>query len=342
MSLRSFLFGSVASYASVVVYYMVTDKKALPESSSKLESASKSILTHGIPDRGPNIQVYDNHVLSYDQAKKTPIWVAERITREHVNGPADRKNIRFKPDPDVPTRFSADNSDYLRSGWSRGHMSPAGDNKYSQEAMSQSFYLSNIVPQNLDNNAGFWNRLEIYCRDLTQRYNAVTIFSGPLSLPSPIEDGKLVVTYPVIGKNQVAVPTHLYKIIIVEDKNSKPIGIGSFIVPNKPIGFEHALTEYQVPLDEVERKTGVTFTPKLDTSGLRDLCEIDSCKLMQKGDFDSYFIGRRLKSANNRQTLEKAWKELDAKKITPTQYHIDVYKQKMEEFKNNERNKSEE
>lgn len=341
MSLRSFLVGSVASYASVVVYYMVTKDKPSPESASKIETASKHILPHGIPDRGPNIRIYDNHVLAYDQAKKTPIWVAERITQEHVNGPADRKNIRFKPDPDVSKRFSADNSDYLRSGWSRGHMSPAGDNKHSQEAMSQSFYLSNIVPQNLDNNAGFWNRLEIYCRELTQRYKAVTIFSGPLSLPSQLEDGKMVVTYPVLGKNQVAVPTHLYKIIIVEDENSNPVGIGSFIVPNEPIGFEHSLTEYQVPLDEVERRSGVSFTPKLDTSHLRDLCEIDSCKLMAKRDFDGYFIGRRLKGANNRQSLEKAWKELETKNISPTQYHIDVYKQKVQEFEN-EKKKPEE
>ncbi|XP_060081816.1 nuclease EXOG, mitochondrial-like [Ylistrum balloti] len=332
MSLRSFLFGSVASYASVVVYYMVTKNKT--ELPSKLEPPSQHILTHGIPDRGPNIHVYENHVLAYDQAKKTPIWVAERITQKHVNGPAERKNIRFRPDPDVSSRFSADNSDYLRSGWSRGHMSPAGDNKYSQEAMSQSFYLSNIVPQNLENNAGFWNRLEIYCRELTQRFNAVTIFSGPMSLPVTSDDGKLVVTYPVIGKNQVAVPTHLYKIIIVEDKNSNPVGIGSFIVPNKPIGFEHALTEYQVPLDEVERKTGVRFTPELDTSRLGDLCEIDSCKLMQKSDFESYFIGRRLKGARNRENLDKIWKEFEVKGGAPSQNHIDMYNQKLKDFEN--------
>ncbi|OWF56352.1 nuclease EXOG, mitochondrial-like [Mizuhopecten yessoensis] len=340
MSLRSFLFGSVASYASVVVYYMVTKDGTYSEPSPEL--ASKHILTHGIPDRGPNIHVYDNHVLAYDQAKKTPIWVAERITQGHVDGPADRKNIRFKPDPEISTQFSADNLDYLRSGWSRGHMSPAGDNKHSQEAMSQSFYLSNIVPQNLENNAGFWNRLEMYCRELTQRYHAVTIFSGPLSLPSPSDNGKLVVTYPVIGKNQVAVPTHLYKVIIVEDTNSNPVAIGSFIVPNEPIGFEHALTEYQVPLDDVERKTGVTFTPKLDTSHLGNLCEIDSCKLMPKRDFDSYFIGRRLKSAQNRQSFEKAWNELEVKNIPPSQYHIDLYRHKMKEFEEKERKNPEE
>jgi len=47
-------------------------------------------------------------------------------------GSANRKHIQFKADPSVPTMFSASNLDYLGSGWSRGHMSPAGDNKNSQ------------------------------------------------------------------------------------------------------------------------------------------------------------------------------------------------------------------
>jgi len=37
--------------------------------------------------------------------------------------------------------------------------------------MNDSFYLSNVVPQNYENNAGFWNRLEMYCRELvSQQY----------------------------------------------------------------------------------------------------------------------------------------------------------------------------
>lgn len=54
-------------------------------------------------------------------------------------GPANRKNIRFKSDPNIPKQFSADNSDYLGSGWSRGHMAPAGDNKNSQVSYSISY-----------------------------------------------------------------------------------------------------------------------------------------------------------------------------------------------------------
>lgn len=64
----------------------------------------------------------------------------------------------FCPDPAVPAMFSATNEDYRKSGWSRGHMAPAGNNKHDQTAMDETFYLTNILPQDIENNSGFWNR----------------------------------------------------------------------------------------------------------------------------------------------------------------------------------------
>jgi DNA/RNA endonuclease G (NUC1) len=61
--------------------------------------------------------------------------------------PANRKLSRFRQDPNLPPEVAAKNEDFWDSGWSRGHMVPAGNNKFSQEAMNDTFYLSNIVPQ---------------------------------------------------------------------------------------------------------------------------------------------------------------------------------------------------
>ena len=63
--------------------------------------------------------------------------------------------------------------------------------------MIESFYLSNVVPQNYENNAGFWNRFEMYCRDLTNKFSSVYIISGPLVLPQADESGKKFVKYQV-------------------------------------------------------------------------------------------------------------------------------------------------
>ncbi|XP_010147412.1 PREDICTED: nuclease EXOG, mitochondrial-like, partial [Eurypyga helias] len=156
---------------------------------------------YGFPEAGTETRCYTNHALSYDQAKRVPRWVIEHISKQKTLGNADRRHCKFRPDPNIPLMFSAVNEDYLGSGWSRGHMAPAGDNKFSTRAMAETFYLSNIVPQNYENNAGFWNRMEMYCRELTERFEDVWVVSGPLTLPQTNDDGKKSVTY------QLAVPT---------------------------------------------------------------------------------------------------------------------------------------
>ena len=48
--------------------------------------------------------------------------------------------------------------------------------------MDDTFLLSNIVPQDVDNNGDFWNRLEIYCRDLTKKVGSFRISNVQLHL----------------------------------------------------------------------------------------------------------------------------------------------------------------
>ncbi|XP_059520410.1 nuclease EXOG, mitochondrial isoform X6 [Myotis daubentonii] len=159
-------------------------------------SAEKALLGQfGFPLTGTETRCYTNHALSYDQSKRVPRWVLEHISKSKIMGAADRRNCKFKPDPNIPPAFSALNKDYVGSGWSRGHMAPAGNNKFSSKAMAETFYLSNIVPQNFDNNAGYWNRIEMYCRELTERFDDVWIVSGPLTLPQTGSDGKKIVSY---------------------------------------------------------------------------------------------------------------------------------------------------
>ncbi|XP_057178750.1 nuclease EXOG, mitochondrial-like isoform X2 [Triplophysa rosa] len=243
--ISGFVFGSVFSTGSCLVAL-----KLYKHEEEKAESASST--THqliervGLPQTGADVRFYFNHILSYDQTHRTPRWVTEHLSDQRLLGKADRKHCRFKPDPNIPELFTARNEDYLRSGWSRGHMAPAGDNKISEQAMAETFYLSNIVPQNYENNAGFWNRLEMFCRDLTQKFGDVWVVSGPLMLPRVDENGRKTVSYQLIGEDNVAVPTHLYKVVLVQrDSSEDSRALGAFVVPNSPIGFDRHLTEFQ-------------------------------------------------------------------------------------------------
>lgn len=298
----------------------------------------QSILKYGIPQSlSPGVLYHENHVLELDPIRKTPIWVAEHITQHHVEPEkplANRKKSKFRPDNRVDESIRPSNDDYSDSGWSRGHMAPAGNNKHCQEAMDDTFLLSNIVPQDFDNNGDFWNRTEIYCRNLTKQFSDVRVISGPLWLPlddknettnqQNQEEAKLqqrmlpngrpcknhkIVRYPVIGQNEVAVPTHLYKIIMAEDQSLETPLMSAFIVPNRPIAKDKALAEFKVPLIDLERKVGLRFHSRLDRKSVKDLCSVEGCLLLRYRDFQAYFIHRGIKNARNTNELERYWRQ---------------------------------
>ncbi|XP_053456825.1 nuclease EXOG, mitochondrial isoform X2 [Nycticebus coucang] len=290
----------------------------------------------GFPLTGTETKCYTNHALSYDQAKRVPRWVLEHISKSKIMGDADRKHCKFKPDPNIPLIFSAVNEDYFGSGWSRGHMAPAGNNKFSSKAMAETFYLSNIVPQNFDNNSGYWNRIEMYCRELTERFEDVWVVSGPLTLPQTRSDGKKTVTYQVIGEDNVAVPSHLYKVILARRSpvSTEPLALGAFVVPNEPIGFQPQLTEFQVNLQDLEKLSGLVFFPHLDrTSGIRNICSVDTCKLLDFQEFTLYLSTRKIEGARSVLKLEKIMENLKNAGVEPDDYFMSCYEKKREELK---------
>ncbi|XP_036593226.1 nuclease EXOG, mitochondrial [Trichosurus vulpecula] len=316
------------------------DEDSSSSSRKPAESSEETILEqYGFPVIGTQARRYTNHALSYDQAKRGPRWVIEHISKSKTRGNADRRHCKFCPDPSIPSAFSADNEDYLGSGWSRGHMAPAGNNKFSTEAMQETFYLSNIVPQNFENNSGYWNRIEMYCRELTERFDDVWVVSGPLTLPQTGEDGKKRVTYEVIGKDNVAVPSHLYKVILARRSlaSTEPLVLGAFVVPNEAIGFRPQLTEFQVSIHDLEKMTGIVFFPRLDTvKDTRNLCEVDTCRLLDFREFTLYLSKRKIQGARTAHRLEKVMSELKEAGVEADEHLLSLYREKLSQLTSGE------
>ena len=202
--------------------------------------------------KGTSSQIirHPGHTLSYNNNWRLPNWVAYELTREETDGNVERTDW-FDEDPQVHgTRVR--HSDYTNSGFDRGHMAPAGDMKWDKQAMIASFYMSNICPQVHALNAGIWNTLENKVRTWAKRDSAIIIVSGPI-VPQQ---------HMTIGRNNVAVPTHFYK-IIASPYNNSPRGI-AFIMPNEDC--ELPLYKYAVTIDSVESRTGIDFLYNLPDS----------------------------------------------------------------------------
>lgn len=227
------------------------------------------IMKYGFPAL-THIKNRESYVLSYDPRNRTAHWVIEQLNIPNLTGESDRKCSEFKEDDSVHVYHRSTNWDYKGSGFDRGHLAAAANHKWNQKAMDETFYLSNTAPQNPHLNQKAWNSLEKYCRSLTRHYQNVFVCTGPLYLPRTEADGKMYVKYQVIGKNNVAVPTHFFKVVILE-KRSGEVELRSYVMPNAPVDENTPLERFLVPVESIERASGLLFVPNImkRTSSLR-------------------------------------------------------------------------
>ncbi|CAI6334527.1 unnamed protein product [Periconia digitata] len=244
------------------------------------------IFQYGFPGPVADLRPAASLTSSFDRRTRNPAWVAEHITPASLAAHnADRKHSVFVEDVSIPEMFRAKLKDYFRSGYDRGHQVPAADAKWSQEAMDDTFALSNMCPQVGNGfNRDYWAHFEDFCRRLTTSYPSVRVVTGPLYLPKKDADGKWRVSYEVIGTPpNVAVPTHFYKVIFAEDgKPGGKVALGAFVLPNAVIANNKPLVDFEVPVEVVERASGLEFANKLEPARRKRLCQDVQCSLIIK------------------------------------------------------------
>lgn len=185
------------------------------------------------------------YTLEYSETHEQARWVFYLLTRQYVQGTEPRTND-FRPDECVSTE-SAQLDDYRRSGYTRGHLCPAGDMKWDATAMSETFLLSNMSPQLQDFNDGIWNRIEGKVRHWANVYDSIIVVTGPV-----LRGG-----LPTIGSNKVSVPEQFYKIAYDPHRQSAVC----FLVPHTKVSGK--LQNYTVSIDSLESVTGIDFFPAL-------------------------------------------------------------------------------
>lgn len=188
------------------------------------------------------------YTLEYNETHEQASWVAYVLTKEKTTKVAERTN-KFLSDPMVKTG-SADNGDYSKSGYDRGHLAPAADMGWSAKTMAESFYFSNMSPQVPAFNRGIWKRTEELVRTWANAYDSLYIVTGP------VLKGNL----PSIGVNKVSIPQFYYKVIL-DHKRPEVKAIG--IVMRNAASSE-SIQHFAVSVDSVEHLTGIDFFPLLN------------------------------------------------------------------------------
>jgi endonuclease G len=191
---------------------------------------------------------HTGYILSYNEKHELAIWVAYVLTKKETQAVVKRNN-HFIVDPLVKTG-SANNEDYQKSGYDRGHLAPAADMCWSETTMEESFYYSNMSPQVPAFNRGIWKNCEAQVREWAKLYDSVYIVTGP------ILNKKL----PFIGANHVSIPNFFFKVVL-QPNSGKEKALG-FLIPNK--ASSASPKQFVVSVDSIEKLSGIDFFPQLN------------------------------------------------------------------------------
>ena len=191
------------------------------------------------------------HTLSYNKEYNTPHWSAWQLTREHTDGTVSRSS-KFWADPAVEKAYRVEWYEYKESGYDRGHMCPAGDMKWSMEAMHDCFYMSNMCPQTSELNSGAWNKLEMKCREWAEQEGALYIVCGPIYKSGNRE---------TIGiEHAIRVPDEFFKAVLSLRKGQEKAVAFIFRNDDSSQSYKTAATT----VDHVEEITGLDLFHNLD------------------------------------------------------------------------------
>ena len=190
---------------------------------------------------------FSSFAVGYSPVSRTPLWSAEHLSRESLNQARGLKRVNaFHEEERLPVEERAYLSDYARSGFDRGHMSPSADQP-SEQAQQESFSLANMVPQNPNNNRHLWEGIESATRTWARTAGDLYVITGPLFIGSSVEQ----------LHGRVMVPTHLFKIIYDPARGTA----SAYLVLNQET------EEYSVvSLEDLSKIAGINFIPILSAS----------------------------------------------------------------------------
>ena len=204
------------------------------------------------------IRRFENYTICYRESYEQAEWSAYCLSDYQLVKNAERTND-FRVDSMISTG-SADLSDYRKSGFDRGHLTPAADMSFDEKAMSDTFFMSNMTPQNPQFNRGIWKDLEAQVRIWVKEFGRAYVVSGPIL-------NKAADKYSSIGNNNVAIPEYFYKVILVpiykdaadraspDDANS--VAAIGFVIPNQDC--KDTFWNYSESIDKIEKLTNLDF-----------------------------------------------------------------------------------
>lgn len=200
------------------------------------------------PSKNDSLVRHFYYTLSFDTLLQQATWVS--YTLLPYDGEKEERAKSFKVDP-LLTKWTNHAKEYAKSGFDRGHLAPAGDFTFSDTAMMETFYYSNMSPQLPEFNRGIWKKIESEIRLLSLESDSIWVTTGPLWISDSIK---------TMGK--IPIPTHFYKAIC--RFKSDQVSTFGYLLPHE--GSTESTTFFQLSIDLLEEFTHLDFFNSLPVS----------------------------------------------------------------------------
>ena len=208
------------------------------------------------------------YALAYSRSRGTANWVSWYLSKKWL-GEVDRQD-NFRPDESLPAGwYRVITSDYTNSGFDRGHQCPSGDRTASAEDNSQTFLMTNILPQAPNHNQGPWSQMEAYSRKLVREGNELYIIMGNYGIGGTGSGGYRE----KLANGNITVPKYIWKVILIlpegdEDLkrvNSSTRVIAVNIINRQDVSGLH-WSDFRTTVDDIEADTGLDLLSALPPS----------------------------------------------------------------------------
>ena len=227
---------------AIVIYVaQMLAQENKPQHQEKYTELENIIIPEGMTNE---THTYTGFTVYFNKDTHIPNCTAYELTCKETQGDVPRAKS-FLEDPNL--EGSATHYDYTYSGYDRGHMVPAGDMKWNEQAMQECFYMTNIIPQKKALNSGAWNKLEQKIRNWAERDSALIVITGPIVKPEDLAN--------TIGDINVVVPGNIFKVVLAPYVT--PMRAIAFVYPNEKA--KGGLDKHVVSVDAVEEATGMDF-----------------------------------------------------------------------------------
>ncbi|MDA3911924.1 MAG: DNA/RNA non-specific endonuclease [Bacteroidales bacterium] len=255
---------TIKTYEEILQRYeSKTDSVRSLMGNMKLKYIQSTIESVGLPIGAIQEEITSHPGLriSYNENHEIANWVASMILPDIKTGNFGRTND-FRVDTSISTgsteeadfflktRIEADKYEYDGYGFDRGHLAPSADYRWSQTAMSATYFYSNMTPQHPDFNRGKWASVEAFLRAyIMETETELIIYTGPILYDNMPQVKRSI--------NEMSLPDEHYKIAI-DMENERVI---TFLMPNQRI--DNPIEDYVVTIDSIEKKTGLDFLTQI-------------------------------------------------------------------------------